>query len=243
MKKITLALLLLLALYSCHTARIDGGNFKISSSTTALGTIGVASLKSNSKNEFLTKAIPVLEQKIRLDVKILPLNKKLTGIYADKASTDQTLPPLIYNDSLALKPEYVVITLYDTNSYTGELNSTKNSEVYTLIKDTQEISIVSAVAVVFPGPILEQLREADTYYLMCSADQKYTLSLYNQGKQSARIDIGSATTLAYFLSKPCWAENERDQWYIADLVPSSHSCLGLSKEKIKEKEENNLFKM
>lgn len=242
MKKLSL-LIILIAFAACNSTKVNGEKYKTSLSTTELATIGISNTKINTDNEFFTKAIPVLENKIRLDIKILPFDQKINAIYISKAKSNQSLKTINYIDSLPKKPEYASISLFDINGYTNELNSIVNKEVFNLIKDTKEIETVSAIAIVLTEEALEKIRQADTYYLVNNKTKKYTLSLYKQGKQLDVIDLNEGVTIGYSLSKFCWTQNERQHWYIADLVSDNKNCMGNTHERVKDKEEINLFKM
>ena len=91
-------LFLLFLMGACQSVRLESETYKISKSTTELGSVGKASF-NGLKHTFETKSFPVLENKIRLDVKVLPLNKKVLKVLS-KSSTKPLLKKK--KDSIAL---------------------------------------------------------------------------------------------------------------------------------------------
>jgi hypothetical protein len=92
-------LFLLFLMGACKSVRLESETYKVSKSTTELGSIGKASF-NGLKHTFETKSFPILENKIRLDVKILPLNKKVLKVLNKSYSTTPLLKKK--KDSIAL---------------------------------------------------------------------------------------------------------------------------------------------
>ena len=241
MKKFIILLLIVTA--GCQTARINNTAYKVSLSTVELGSIGHATSFSNIKNKFSTQSIASLENKIRLDIRQIPFNKKINDIYLNKTNSLQIVPIIKYSDSLAQKPKFVVISIMDLTGLAHELNADYNKNVATFLKDAKEASIVTSIAIVLPDETLNKLNLADSYYLVNKQEKKYTVDLYKDGKKQETIDLYQGTVLAYTLGRFCWAVNDRQKWYVADIVTDNTSCPGNTLEKIKDKEERNLFKM
>ena len=236
-------LLLLIIAVGCQTTKIKDTSYKISNSTIELGSIGHAASFTNIKNNFSTQAIAGLENKIRLDIQQIPFTKKVNDIYLDKTNSLQISPIINYSDSLAQKPKFVTISIMDLTGLAGELNAEYNKTVATFLKDTREASIVTSIAIVLPDEILNKISQADSYYLVNEREKKYTVALYKDGKKQETIDIYQGTVIAYTLGRFCWAVSDRQKWYVADIVIDNKSCPGNTLEKIKDKEEKNLFKM
>jgi len=242
MKK--LFLLLLVAVFAgCQTAKIKNTQYKISEAVTELGSIGHADSYNNTKNDFTTHALPVLENKIRLEVQVLPFDKNINKIYLTKVKSNPAAIKVNYVDSLPQKPEFVTISIMDANAFAGELNAPHNKSIFTFLKDTKKAVAVTSLALVLPEPELAKLKQADAFYLAQDREKKFSMALYSQGKKTEVIDISKGLTLAYTISKFCWAVNDKDQPYIGDIVKDDKTCRGRTTERIKEKEETNLFKM
>lgn len=240
MKKIIV--LLLFITVGCQTASIKNKKYKTSLATTELGSIGKSTSMYNTNNNFTTHSFPVLQNKIRLDVQILPLNKKINKIYTDKASLNPAAPKITYVDSLAVKPEYVTLNISDLTGFATELNAEYNKTALTYLEDTNEAVMVTAIAMVLPVEDIAKIKQADAFYLLNNQEKKYTLVLYKAGKKTDNIEFQQGTVLAYALGKFCWAVNDRQQWYIGDIVEDTKGCRGKTRKKIKDKE-TNVFKL
>ena len=79
MKKLILLVLIITA--GCQTTKIKNTEYKISEATTELGSIGEAKSMYNINNDFTTHSYPLLQNKIRLDVQVLPFNADINKIY------------------------------------------------------------------------------------------------------------------------------------------------------------------
>jgi hypothetical protein len=238
-----LILLLLVLATGCQTTKIKNTEYKISDATTELGSIGHATSYNNISNDYTIHAIPVLENKIRLDVQVLPFNKDINEIYLSKQKNSPTAIKIDYVDSLPQKPRFVTISIMDINAFAGELNAPHNKGIFTYLKDAKKAVVITSLALVLPEAELAKIKLSDTAYLICTKDKKCTIALYSQGKKTDVLDISKGTVLAYTLGKFCWAVNDKAQPYIGDIVKDDKACKGNTSKKIKEKEETNLFKM
>lgn len=235
---------LLLIFSACQTTKIKKNNYKVSVTAPELGSLGQAKSSITLQNDFNTRTFPKLENKIRVAVEVIPYNKKLNKIYTNKAKFNQNQAKVIYSDSLPTKPEIVTIQILDVTGFVNELNADYNEEVFRVMKDLQNLEIVSSIAVNLSSTDIAKIRLADAYYLTNVLDKKYTLTLLKQGKKVESIDLTLGTILGYRLSKLCWAETTRGKWYIADMITTNSSCKGTTSTKAKnKKKEENLFKM
>ena len=242
MKKI-IYLLIIINTIGCQTAKIKNELYKVSQAHAELGSIGEAKSKFNLDNDFKIHSIPVLESKIRLEMQLLPFNKDINKIYAAKVAAGQAQVKINYMDSIPVKPVYATLSIISLTDFATELNGVQNKSVISYLKDTKQAVVVTGVAIAFTEDDIAKLKQADTYYLINNLDKKYNVALYKEGKRIGTIDLQSGTLLAYNLSKFCWAINDRQQWYVGDIVKDNTSCKGNTKSRIKEKEEINLFKM
>lgn len=236
-------LIVLLLTVSCKTVSVKDEKYKTSEDSPELGHIGQATSRLNTNNTFSTSAIPILENRIRLHVEILPFTKELNAVYKSKGRNNQTLAKMNYNDSLATKPEFVKISILDLSALSNEINSQYNKNIFTYLQDTKKAVLVTGIATVLPKEDLNKLRQADTYYITNTQEKKYTVTLYKQGKKTEYIDLQDGIQLAYTLSSFCWAVNDKAQWYVGDIVPDSRGCKGNTSRRIKEKKRENLFNM
>jgi hypothetical protein len=241
MKKIIL-FLLTLSIFSCQSVKINGRNYKYSSSTTELGSVG-QSKTVFVKNLFYTHAFPKLENKIRVDVKFVPFKKKTFKIYNQKLSPDQQ-PQVQFMDSLKIKPTFVTIDILDISGYINEVNSPTNKEAVNYLKNSNKTKIVTSISVMLSIENSAKIKQADAYYLTNSQDNKYQITLYKSNKKVEVLDIASNTIFAYELSKCCWVLDDKANWTLADIIKENTSCTGNTSQKVtKNQETKNLFKM
>ncbi|WP_417358565.1 hypothetical protein [Flavobacterium sp.] len=236
-------LLLLTICVGCQTTKISNEKYKVSTSTTELGSIGVAETKLNFENSFNTRSFPKLDGMVRLEIKTFPFNKQINDIYLEKTKVKQQEATINYVDSLPNKPEYVTVSILDVNSYIKELNADYNKENLTFLKNTNEGRIVNNLALILSDEIISKIKSADAYYLINNQEKKYTVALYKNGKQFDSIDLHEGTALAYSLGKFCWTENDRHKWEIGDIIGENDNCLGTTSERVKKKEKVNLYKL
>lgn len=236
--------LLLLVFSACQSTLIKNDRYKISPTTTELGSIGQSKSVLNLQNDFDARTLPKLENKIRVSVEPIPFNKRLNKIYTTKAKFNQNQSKVTYIDSLPSKPELVKIRLLDVTGFVKELNADYNADVFKLLNDTQNLKIISSVALYLSADEIAKIRLADTYYLTNYQDTKYALSLYKLGKKTETIDLNSGTVIGYRLSRFCWSAAERGKWYIADMTESRSRCKGNTESRISEKKKSkNLYRM
>jgi hypothetical protein len=235
--------LLLIVVVSCKTINVKEQSYKTSNSNIELGALGESKSIVDLNNSFTIKAFPTIEEKIKLDVEILPFNKKVNKIYQSKAKFNQKQSKINYVDSLLIKPEMVSIKISDIASLVDDLNSSTNTKELNFIKNNERTTIVTSVLVVLNHTEIEKLRNADTYYLVQSDISKHTLAVYKQGKKTETIDLSSATIIGYIVGKFCWFENDRGKWQIGDIIEKGSSCKGNTYRKVKPKKEKSLYKM
>lgn len=236
-------LVLVFLVVSCQTIKVKEQSYKLSNSTIELGALGEAKSISEFKNSFTIAGYPKIEEKIKLDITILPFTKKASKIYQGHAKFNQKLSKINYADSLVIKPEIVSIKISDIATLISTLNSNENSNEITFVKNNERISIVTSVLVALSNSEIDKLRSADTYYLVQSDVSKYVMNLYKQGKKTDAIDLSSATVIGYTVGKFCWLENDRGKWQIGDIVQKGNSCKGNTFRKITAKKEKSLYKM
>lgn len=237
-------IIILLTFSACQSTLIKNDRYKVSHSTTELGSIGQSKSLFNLQNDFDARTLPKLENKIRVEVELIPFNQKLNKIYITKAKFNQNQSKVIYIDSLPSKPELVTIRLLDVTGFVRELNGDYNNDVFRLLNDTQKSKIISSIAVSLPTEDIAKIRMADSYYLTNSQDSKYSLSLYKLGKKIETIDLNSGTVVAYRLSRFCWGVTERGKWYIADMTEGTSRCKGNTESRINEKKKSkSLYRM
>lgn len=244
MKNSFYILLLLFVFSACQSTLIKNDRYKVSPSTTELGSIGQSTSIFNLQNDFDARTLPLLENKIRVSVELIPFNKRLNKFYNAKAKYDQNQSEVMYIDSLPSKPELVTIRLLDVAGFVKELNSDYNTAVFRLLEDTQTSEIISTIAVYLATEDIAKIRLADSYYLTNSQDAKYSLSLYKQAKKIETIDLNAGTEVGYRLSHFCWAATERGKWYIADMTEGCSRCKGNTESRISEKKKSkSLYRM
>jgi len=241
LKKI--AVLIIIFCTACQTTKIKNDNFKFSSSVVELGSIGTSKLSYNL-NTFEPKGLPKLENNIRVEIGIVPYNRKLNKIYKSKAKYNQNQTKVAFIDSLPIKPELVTIKILDVAGLVEEINAEYNSNILKLLTDTQNLKIISSLAVSLPVEEITKIRQSDAYYLINNQYKKYTIALYKAGKKTDIIDINPETIVAYQVSSFCWVKSVKGTWNVADIVNENNSCSGITKRKINEKKNTeDLFDM
>lgn len=239
------AFLLLIILTSCQTTKIKNDNYKVATTSPELGSIGDSRQKYGIENTFEVRSLPKLDNKIRISIGIVPFNKKLYKVYESKAKYNQKHTKITYIDSLPKKPELVTLTILDINGLVNELNASYNSDIVRLLKDTKKFKIITSLAVNLSIEEITKIRLADAYYLTNTQDKKYTISLYKSGKKTDLLDINPEAIVAFQTSKFCWATNQKNEWYIADVILGENNCKGNTRSVIPKEDKNNesLFDM
>ncbi len=242
MRKI-IYLVLLTLIVSCKTIQVKNDTFKISQSNVELGGLGESKSLFGVKNNFETTSFLTLNEKIKVEISVIPFTKTINKTYQNKAKFNQNLAKIKYVDSLPNKPEAVSLKVLDISSLVNEINQDYNAKQYTFIKDNQRTSIVTSVLVYLSTEELTKVRQADTYYLIQTDVAKYNIALYKEGKKVDYIDLANSVVLGYEVSKFCWSENQRGKWQVGDIVDKNSSCKGDTFSKIKVKKEKSLYKM
>ncbi|WP_264536601.1 hypothetical protein [Flavobacterium sp. N1736] len=241
LKKIVVLAVLICS--ACQTTQIKNEAYKFSSSVVELGSIGTAKLSYN-QNKFETKGLPKLENNIRVEIGIVPYNKKLNKIYKSKAKYNQNQTKVAFIDSLPIKPELVTIKILDVAGLVNEINADYNADILKLLINTQKSKIVSSLAISLSTDEIAKIRQADAFYLINNQYKKYAVALFKSGKKVNTIDINPETIVAYQLSSFCWANSDRGNWYVADIVNEGSKCAGTTQSKISKKKKNkDLFDM
>ncbi|MDL2145184.1 hypothetical protein QQY79_21875 [Flavobacterium tructae] len=222
---------------ACQTTKIKNEEYKFSSSIVEIGSIGESKLSYN-QNIFETKAFPKLQNNIRLEIGVVPYNKKLDKIYKSKAKYNQNQTKVAFIDSLPIKPELVTIKILDVAGFVHEINSDYNTEILNLLVNTESSKIISSVAVSLSADEITKIRQADAYYLINNLHKKYSIALFKLGKKVDTIDINSETIVAYQVSSFCWSVSEKGKWYVADIVGEYSSCKGVTEKRITPKKKN-----
>lgn len=235
--------LLLMVLAGCQSTHIKDRVYKISASHVELGAVGYAYSPDNLRHKFDIKAIPVLENKVRLEVQLLPFTAEINSIYLARMKEKGLEPAIKYSDSLPKKPVYVTVSLLDAATFTAALNSPVNKELYQYLVQTKNTSMITGLALAPQESLIEKINTADTFYLVYNQDGKYAVACYRDGKRTGIIDLGASEVLAYTTGRFCWFEDERGRWKIGDIVKSTDVCRGKMKPEVKDKEEVNLFKL
>ena len=226
-------IIVLIILSSCKTIKVKNDIFTVSSDEVELGSMG-RSKSYDFQSEFNVRSIPKLDNKIRLHVEVIPFTKKLHKIYTNKYKFDQNLPKVSFIDSIPEKPEIVLLRIMDVVGLIGELNSNYNSDILTLMRDTENIEMISSIVVSLPKLEIEKIKQSDAVYLVNKDDRKLTLALYKDGKPTSSVNINGGKNIGYRISKFCWASTDRGKWYIADITENA-TCHGNSSESIGKK--------
>lgn len=241
LKKIVVLTVLICS--ACQTTKIKDKEYKVTSSIVELGSIGV-SKTSYDQNTFETKALPKLENNIRVEIGVVPYNRKLNQIYKSKAKYNQNQTKVAYIDSLPVKPELVTIQILDIAQLVHEINADYNAGILKLLRETQNSKIISSLAVSLSTEEITKIRQADAFYLSNTQYKKYIIALYKSGKKVDTIDINPDTIVAYRLSSFCWSNSDRGIWYVADIVSTPNRCSGVTQSTINKKKKNkDLFDM
>lgn len=238
-----LVVLVILICSACQTTKIKNDSYKFSSSVVELGSIGTSKLSYNL-NTFEPKALPKLENNIRVEIGVVPYNRKLNKIYKSKAKYNQNQTKVAFIDSLPIKPELVTIKILDIAGLVEEINADYNANLLKLLSDTQNLKIISSLAVSLSTDEIAKIRQSDAFYLTNNQYKKYTIGLFKSGKKTETIDINPETIVAYQVSSFCWTKSARGQWNVADIVNENSKCSGITSHRLHEKNNNqDLFDM
>lgn len=244
MKNIFFILLFVVVFTSCQSVLIKNERFKVAPTSPELGSIGQSKSLFYLLNKFEERTVPQLDNKIRVTIEVVPYTKRLNRIYQTKAKYNQKQSLIHYVDSLPVKPEVVTIQLQDVTGMVNEINAPQNATVFRLLKDVPNYKMVYGIAVALSETEISKIREADSYYLTNSQDNKYEVALYKQGKKLSIISIHPTTILGYQTSSFCWGMTPKGDWYIADMKEGISACKGKTYSKIKKKKKSKaLFDM
>lgn len=242
-KKVVVFLILICT--ACQTTNIKNEKYIIATSSPELGSVGQSAMKNALENNFATRTLPKLENKIRVAIGVVPFNRQLNRVYASKAKYNQNHKKVAYIDSLPNKPELVTIKILDLNGFVNELNAHYNLDVIKLVQNIKKPQVITGIAVSLSTDEITKIRQADAYYLTNSLDKKYLITTYKSGKKADTIDIDPETIVAYQSSNFCWAATANNHWYVADLVSNNTNCTGNTKSIIPKENKNDksLFDM
>jgi len=229
-----ISLACILVLYSCQTVKIENATYNTNSSKVELGVIGHSKGMFFNK-KFNSKAYPELTSKIKVNVSVVPFSKRSNKVYLSKTKNNQNLAKINYVDSIPVKPELVTISILDINGYCREINSPENTKINRLIKETKKAKVISSIAIVLKEDDLQKIKNADEFYLINKKDQKYSLGLFKQGKQTDVLEISTAPVLGYEEGRFCWSEIKPGKWEVIDLIAICESCKGNTVKKVSNK--------
>lgn len=144
MKKIYFLLILAVLVSSCKTVRINKQQQRIASSAIELGTIG--ELNSNLEiNAFQTISIPKYQERIRVQIAILPHNKSTFEALKRASKLQGKNVAVKFIDSLVTKPKYVSFQLADFVSIVSQLNLEENTSVIEYLKIAPKSKLVTTI--------------------------------------------------------------------------------------------------
>lgn len=242
-KFISLFILSISFIISCNSVKIKNESYKVSDEITTLLTVGESYNSITQKKYFETFGFPNLNDKIKLDIEILPFTKKLNEVYKSKIKYNQNLPQVNYVDSLEIKPEVLKISIADKASLVNALNNSNNIGLREFIQNTQKASIITSLVVNLDNTTIDKIKQSDAFYLVQVNEAQYGISLYSNNKKIETLNLQSLTMLAYKANDFCWSQNTNGKWFIGDLVEEDTKCNGNTFKKISEKKEKSLYKM
>ncbi len=207
----------------------------------ALGVIGLQKTDVLS-SDFRVSAIPAYKQKIRVGV--TPVDFTTTTFEAYLRVAKENTQGINYVDSLEHKPSFITLSLLDRVAIGTELQEVYNAEALAYLKSQKEVAMVSSVSMALPESLLQEINAAEAVFFNNGAYKQYQLSLVKRGKVYKSIDFTEATIFAYQLSFFCWAENDRKQIVLVNIIDKKSSCTGNSyRDALKALENMNYFKL
>lgn len=212
MKKLFVLFLLLLLVFSCKTIGIQNQTY----TQVELATIG-ESIKSLSKKEFQTNAIPTITNKIRVNITSNPFTKKSFNTFKQASKQLNKSTNLTYVDSLENKPTYTTITILDKVTLLNNLNHKENTNTFNYLKTVDNAKLVTEISLVFPNIFKQILKEAEVIYLIQSKHKKYALEVITKNNKQV-LNFTDATVFDYKTTYFCWAEDAQHNIIIADIT-------------------------
>lgn len=210
----------LTVLISCKTIRVDNESQFITKDMVELGVVGVQR-GDLLENDFEVKAIPLLEERIKLEVSQEVFTKKTFKAYLSAAKDTNALQ-LKYVDSLPDKPKFVALKLADMQGYVAALNKDEATKEY--MYNQHAIYSVSSIAVVFSKEIVEKLVNADAVFLVSNKAKQYHIVMENNGMPQTSVTFNKGVVFAYGLSSPCWTADSQSKPLIKDLADPKYKC-------------------
>ncbi len=237
-----IALVLALSCMACHSIKVNNANMH--TATTNPIALGVIGTQENGlvTSDFKVTAIPEYKQKIRVGVQVVDFTSKTFETFS-KVSKEKNYG-LKYVDSLDKKPSFITIELLDRVSAISELQESYNSETISYLKAQKKAAIVTAVSIVLPKALLQEITNAKAVFLNNAGYKQYELSLVNEDKTYKTISFAESTIFGYELSFFCWSENGKKQIVLAGMIDEKSSCAkNAYRDAQKALEKMNYFKL
>ena len=206
-----------------------------------LGAIGTEDNELLS-SEFKVTAFPEYAKGIR----VYATQKDFTKNTYKKLlkSPEASKVPVTYIDSIANKPKYLQIEIMDRIALLEEIKAAANTSIESYIETQTDIKLVSAVTLVFPKAIQDEITKAEAVFLQNNAYKQYEIALVKDGKSYKQISLKEATVFDYELSCFCWGENERRKVELKAIVDNNDSCpKGTYKDADKARDKMDYFKL
>lgn len=221
--KSTILLLIACFLISCHTAKINNQSQKMNPQHIELGVIGSEQTHLTT-TVFETVTVPILNQKIRVQVQSTPFSKTTHKAYTKALIGKNSNDTIKYIDTVAIKPNFISLNLLDQIAYINELNQPDNSSVINYLKNMENMGVITSISAAFNKQHLAQLQQAEEIYLVNKKHRKYELELINNSKTVHTIEFSNAVIFGYQLSNFCWAKSEKQKFVIANLLSKNSKC-------------------
>ncbi|RZS98805.1 hypothetical protein [Aquimarina brevivitae] len=186
-----------------------------------LGAIGTED-KQLLATEFTVNALPQYLQGIRVYATAKPFNKNAYKKLLK--SPEATKVPVKYVDSIPNKPNYLQLQLIDRIAVLEALKTSANSSIANYIETQNDSRLVSAITVVFPKTVQDEILKADALFLQNNRYKQYELALVKDGNRVQQISLQEAVVFDYELSCFCWGENKRRKIVLQALVDTNDSC-------------------
>lgn len=215
LRVIHICFLFILILASCKSFRQDFNKF----SSIELGVIGEKS--GAFGNHFNTKAIPELQQEVRLSVQSFKVKDKYPSLL-DSTQVSRK------RDSID-PPHYFKIAIANMSSLIDQLNADVNQDLHTYIQQNSGLKVVTDIAIYFPKELEEQLLHAQAIYLRQTGNALYKLKIISNNNSSQLLGFDLGKILSFKTSKFCWQRNHQGTLKIVEITTGG--CPGNSKPK------------
>ena len=160
--------------------------------------------------------------RVRVTVQNIPFNQTRYNAYLDAMRQQGRRPTIPYNDTLAVKPAFLRISLPDKVQLTEILNDKEHEAVREYLPYESNHALVTNLDLSLPGEEGAEVQFGEAVFLETDDLQNSYILVVN-GNQEERYYFRNMEVFDFGLHSFCWEEG-RSNPVLAHLVPHGSSC-------------------